>query len=168
MFSCETLICKTETEGIQLTMCDLVKKVDGGKKTILSDVNCTIESNEFVAIVGGSGAGKSTLLKTLGGYDKFYEGDVFYNGISLKRHYNVLKNIIGYVPQEDIVFENLTLKKMLYYTAKMKMPDNTSMQEIEDRIQEVLRLIELTEHQNTMIKNLSGNGNPYYTKSGFM
>ena len=45
---------------------------------------------------------------------------------------------------------------MLYYTAKMKMPDNTSMQEIEDRIQEVLRLIELTEHQNTMIKNLSG------------
>lgn len=137
-------------------MCDLVKKVDGGKKTILSDVNCTIESNEFVAIVGGSGAGKSTLLKTLGGYDKFYEGDVFYNGISLKRHYNVLKNIIGYVPQEDIVFENLTLKKMLYYTAKMKMPDNTSMQEIEDRIQEVLRLIELTEHQNTMIKNLSG------------
>lgn len=38
----------------------------------------------------------------------------------------------------------------------MKMPDNTSMQEIEDRIQEVLRLIELTEHQNTMIKNLSG------------
>ena len=84
----------------------------------------------------------STLLKTLGGYDKFYEGDVFYNGISLKRHYNVLKNIIGYVPQEDIVFENLTLKKMLYYTAKMKMPDNTSMQEIEDRIQEVLRLIE--------------------------
>ena len=38
--------------------------------------------------------------------------------------------------QEDIVFENLTLKKMLYYTAKMKMPDNTSMQEIEDRIQE--------------------------------
>ena len=156
VFSCETLICKTETEGIQLTMCDLVKKVDGGKKTILSDVNCTIESNEFVAIVGGSGAGKSTLLKTLGGYDKFYEGDVFYNGISLKRHYNVLKNIIGYVPQEDIVFENLTLKKMLYYTAKMKMPDNTSIQEIEDRIQEVLRLIELTEHQNTMIKNLSG------------
>lgn len=60
------------------------------------------------------------------------------------------------MPQEDIVFENLTLKKMLYYTAKMKMPDNTSMQEIDDRIQEVLRLIELTEHQNTMIKNLSG------------
>lgn len=36
------------------------------------------------------------------------------------------------------------------------MPDNTSYAEIEDRIQEVLRLIELTEHQNTMIKNLSG------------
>lgn len=156
IYSCETLLCKTETDGIQLTMDGLVKKVDHGKKTILSNVNCTIESNDFVAIVGGSGAGKSTLLKTLGGYDKFYEGDVYYNGISLKRHYNVLKNIIGYVPQEDIVFENLTLKKMLYYTAKLKMPDKVSKREIEDRIQKVLRLVELTDHQNTMIRNLSG------------
>lgn len=156
IFSCHTLFCKTATDGIQLTMCDLVKKVNGGKKMILSHVNCTIDKNEFVAIVGGSGAGKSTLLKTLGGYDKFYEGDVYYNGISLKQHYNSLKNIIGYVPQEDIVYENLTLKKMLYYTAKMKMQDDTSRQEIEERIHEVLKLVELTPHQDTMIRNLSG------------
>lgn len=156
IFSCDTLFCKAEADGIQLTMCDLVKKVNHGKKMILSHVNCNIESNDFVAIVGGSGAGKSTLLKTLGGYDKEYEGDVYYNGISMKRNYNTLKNIIGYVPQEDIVFENLTLRKMLYYTAKMKMPDSTSKQEIENRIQEVLRLVELTEHQKTMIRDLSG------------
>ncbi len=156
IFSCGTIFCKTETDGIQLSMLDLVKRVDHGKKMILSHVNCTVESNEFVAIVGGSGAGKSTLLKTLGGYDSFFEGDVYYNGISLKSNYNVLKNIIGYVPQEDIVFENLTLKKMIYYTAKMKMPDDTSPQEMEDRIQNVLHLIELTEHQNTLIRNLSG------------
>lgn len=156
IYSCDTLICQTETDGIQLTMRDLVKKVNHGKKQILSHVSCSIEKNEFVAIVGGSGAGKSTLLKTLGGYDKDYGGDVYYNGISLKRNYNVLKNIIGYVPQEDIVFENLSLKKMLYYTAKMKMPDGTSRKEISDRIGEVLHLVELTEHQNTMIRDLSG------------
>lgn len=156
IYSCDTLICQTETDGIQLTMRDLVKKVNHGKKQILSHVSCSIEKNEFVAIVGGSGAGKSTLLKTLGGYDKDYEGDVYYNGISLKRNYNVLKNIIGYVPQEDIVFENLSLKKMLYYTAKMKMPDGMSRKEISDRIGEVLHLVELTEHQNTMIRDLSG------------
>ncbi len=156
IYSCDTLICQTETDGIQLTMQNLVKKVDHGKKQILSHVNCSIEKNEFVAIVGGSGAGKSTLLKTLGGYDRDYEGNVYYNGISLKKNYNVLKNIIGYVPQEDIVFENLTLKKMLYYTAKMKMSDGTSQEEIFTRIEEVLHLVELTEHQNTMIRNLSG------------
>ena len=156
IYSCDTLICQTETDGIQLTMQDLVKKVDHGKKQILSHVTCSIEKNEFVAIVGGSGAGKSTLLKTLGGYDRDYEGNVYYNGISLKKNYNVLKNIIGYVPQEDIVFENLTLKKMLYYTAKMKMSDGTSREEIFTRIEEVLHLVELTEHQNTMIRNLSG------------
>ena len=57
----------------------------------LDNVNLKIEQGEFVAIIGLSGAGKSTLLKTLGGYDKFYEGDVFYNGISLKRHYGWIR-----------------------------------------------------------------------------
>ena len=156
IYSCGMLFYRTATTGIQLTMCNLVKRVDRGQKVILSNVNCNIESNEFVAIVGGSGAGKSTLLKALGGYDQFYEGEVLYNGISLRKYYSILKNIIGYVPQEDIVYENLSLRKMLYYTAKLKMEDGTTEEEIDQRILEVLGLVELVDHQNTMIRNLSG------------
>ena len=156
IYSCNTLFLKMTTSGIELTMSHLTKQVNKGSKTILSDINTSIRSNEFVAIVGGSGAGKSTLLKIIGGYDQFYHGEVFYNGISLRNYYHILKNIIGYVPQEDIVYENLTLYKMLRYTAKMKMPDSTSDQEIHERILEVLNLVELQEHGNTMIKSLSG------------
>ena len=156
IYSCNMLFCQTATTGIQLTVNQLYKKVNRGQKTILQNINCNIESNEFVAIVGGSGAGKSTLLKALGGYDQEYIGNVLFNGIPLRKYYHILKNIIGYVPQEDIVFENLTLRKMLYYTAKMKMEKNTTNKEIDKRIYEVLSLVELSEHQNTMIRNLSG------------
>ena len=45
---------------------------------------------------------------------------------------------------------------MLYYTAKMKMPQDTSDQEIEERIEEVLRMVELSEHKDTYIRRLSG------------
>lgn len=156
IFSCNAVFYKSTVSGIQLSAVHLGKQVDHGKKQILSDVNINIESNEFVAIVGGSGAGKSTLLKALGGYDQDYLGMVMYNGIPLRSNYGMLKNIIGYVPQEDIVYENLTLWKMLYYTAEMKLPKETSAGELHDRIQEVLSLVELSEHQDTMIRNLSG------------
>ncbi len=156
VFSCNMLFLNMASSGIEIGMSHLFKKVDHGKKTILTDVNCRIRSNEFVAIIGGSGAGKSTLLKILGGYDQFFEGDVAYNGVSLNDYYHLLKNIIGYVPQEDIVYENLKLYKMLKYAAKLKMPDSTSKEEIEDRIQEVLSLVEMEGHQDKMIKDLSG------------
>lgn len=156
IYSCNMLFCQTATTGIQLTVSQLYKKVNHGRKIILNNVNCNIESNEFIAIVGGSGAGKSTLLKALGGYDQDYIGNVLFNGIPLRKYYHILKNIIGYVPQEDIVFENLTLRKMLYYTAEMKMEKGTTRKEIDKRILEVLSLVELSEHQNTMIRNLSG------------
>ena len=150
------LICQAHTSGIEVNMSHLFKKVNHGKKVILSNVNAQINGNEFIAIVGGSGAGKSTLLKILGGYDQDYQGVVTYNGIPLRKYYHILKNIIGYVPQEDIVYENLSLYKMLYYTAKMKMPDSTSKAEIHERIGEVLSLMELSEHRRTMIRDLSG------------
>lgn len=67
-----------------------------------------------------------------------------------------MKNIIGFVPQQDIIYENLTLKRMLLYTAKLKMPEDTQRQEMEDRIAEVLKMVDLTEHQNTYIRKLSG------------
>lgn len=49
--------------------------------------------------------------------------------MELKPHFNEWKSIIGYVPQEDIIFENLTLRRMLSYTADLKMPSDTSKAE---------------------------------------
>lgn len=149
---------KVNPEGIALEIHDLNKDVPakGGKKTILDKVSLSIEPNEFVAIIGGSGAGKTTLMTAMSGFDSKVTGRVYCNGTNLRENFQTLKNIIGFVPQQDIIYENITLKKMLYYTAKMKMPEDTSTTEIDARIEEVLGMVELSEHKDTYIRRLSG------------
>lgn len=149
---------KVGQEGINLEIRKLNKEVaaKNGKKTILNKVDCSIGANEFVAIIGGSGAGKTTLMTAMSGFDTDITGDVFCNGINLRENFQTLKNIIGFVPQQDIIYENITLKKMLYYTAKLKMPEDTTKEEIEERIKDVLAMVELTDHQDTYIRRLSG------------
>lgn len=149
---------KVNPEGIALEVHELNKEVPakGGKKTILDKVSLSIGANEFVAIIGGSGAGKTTLMTAMSGFDSKVSGHVYCNGTNLHENFQTLKNIIGFVPQQDIIYENITLKKMLYYTAKMKMPEDTRKDEIEARIEEVLRMVELQDHKDTFIRRLSG------------
>ncbi len=156
IFTDGNLYAKNVSQGIAIEVVNVDKYVDKGKKRILNDVNCLIESNEFVAIVGGSGAGKTTMMNAISGFDRKMTGTVRFNGIDVHANFNDLKNLIGFVPQDDIIFENLTLKKMLSYTARLKMPKDTTKQEREQRIQAVLGMVELTEHQNTFIRKLSG------------
>ena len=155
IFTNGMLFYKNSMQGINIEVSGINKYVKGNKK-ILDNVSCDIESNEFVAIIGGSGAGKSTLMNAISGFDKKVQGSVKFNGTDLHSHFNELKSMIGYVPQEDIIYENLTLRRMLYYTAKLKLSKDVSAKEIDDRINKVLAMVELTAHQNTFIRKLSG------------
>lgn len=148
---------KTTSEGISLTVRHLGKTVGGSRpKELLHDVNLQIESNEFVAIIGGSGAGKTTLMNAISGFDQDITGKVYCNGMNLLDNFKYLKAIIGYVPQEDIIYQNLTLRRMLEYTAKLKMPDDVSVQEREKQIDSVLEMVELKQQADTYIRKLSG------------
>ncbi len=155
IFTRDGIYYKSSMQGVSLKVRNMNKVVGKGKQ-ILHNVDIDIDSNEFVAIIGGSGAGKSTLMNAISGFDKKREGTVLFSGLNLDENFSVLKSLIGYVPQQDIIFENLTLNRMLAYTAKLKMPKDTSKAEIEKRIHDVLEMVELSEHQNTYIRKLSG------------
>lgn len=155
IFSKNGIYYKSSMQGVSLRVRNMNKIVGGGKQ-ILHDACVDIESNEFVAIIGGSGAGKSTLMNAISGFDRKREGTILFSGLNLDENFSVLKSLIGYVPQQDIIYENLTLNRMLYYTAKLKMPKDTSKDEIQKRIGDVLEMVELSEHQNTYIRKLSG------------
>ncbi|MDO4868830.1 MAG: ATP-binding cassette domain-containing protein [Bacillota bacterium] len=158
IFSGNYIYYRKTVGGISISTDGVTKWVGKGKerKCILRDVNIEIKSNEFVAIIGGSGAGKTTLMSTLNGFDKDYEGEVFFNSTPLKENFQQLKGVIGYVPQQDIIYENLTLRSMLMYTAKLRMPEDLDESELEGRITEVLETLDLQQHQDTLIRKLSG------------
>ena len=145
-------------KGVRLDAIDIVKtvKIKGKKKDISQHIDLTVFPGQFVAFVGGSGAGKSTFMNCISGVSKPTSGQVLLNGNDLFSNYSVLKNIIGYVPQQDIVFTDLTLIDMLKYAADLRMSDDSNATEKKKRIDDVLNIVELSDKKDVMIKNLSG------------
>lgn len=140
-----------DTENVVIT------RGKGRKRFVTgNNVSLNIKPGELVAIIGGSGAGKSTILNCMCGYLKPTSGEVFINGTELYKNFNSLKQVIGYVPQSDIVYDNLTLHDMLSYTAKLRLPKDASENERESAIERAISLVELTEKKNSYIKALSG------------
>lgn len=124
------------------------------KKVLLDDISLNIQKNALVAIIGPSGAGKTTLLQAMSGGGQEMEGEVLYLGG--KRGTDTIIPQIGYVPQENIIHENLTLIQMLEYAALLRLPKSMDRQEIGERIREVLKDLELERCSQRMIKTLSG------------
>lgn len=158
LFCDRALYFTFNTGGVSVAAYDIVKEVKSGKgtKCITNHVNLSIEPGEFVAIIGGSGAGKTTILNCLSGMADFTSGDILINGESIRTNRQSIKSIIGYVPQNDIVYDSLTLERMLYYSAQLRMPKDTSKEEIQRKIDETLEMVELTAHRGTLISRLSG------------
>lgn len=144
--------------GISVVASDIViERGRSSKKFITSNhVNLDIKPGELVAIIGGSGAGKSTVLNAMCGYLPPTHGDVFINGVELYKNLDSLKKLIGYVPQSDIVYDNLSLHDMLLYAAKLRLPDDTSPAEIEAAITRAIKTVDLEEKRDSLIKALSG------------
>lgn len=144
--------------GISVDAANVVITRGKGKKTVVTgnNVSLNIKPGELVAIIGGSGAGKSTILNCMSGYLPPSKGEVYINGINLYQNFGTFKKQIGYVPQSDIVYDNLTLYDMLSYTAKLRLPKDVSENEREAAIDRAIGLVELTDKKNSYIKRLSG------------
>lgn len=130
--------------------------VRAGSRTILDEVSLSFPPGSFTALIGPSGAGKSTLLSALNGARPASAGQVLLNGVDVYRSFDSLKATFGYVPQDDIVHRELTVGQSLEYTARLRLPRDTTPQERERRVAEVLSTLELTGRRGTPIQRLSG------------
>ena len=134
----------------------MTKVVGRDKTIIINNVSIAIPARSFVAIVGGSGAGKSTLMDALNGLRPAQQGKVLYNGQDYYQNLASFSTQLGYVPQEDIIHRDLTVERALYYAAKLRLPSDTTEQQIKQRIDEVLNDVEMTFRRKTLVSNLSG------------
>ena len=154
----DKILYQSNEHGVKIEAIDIVKtvKVKSKKKNISEHVDFVANPGEFIAFVGGSGAGKSTFMKCISGVTRATSGRVLLNGVDLYENYSVLKNLIGYVPQENIIFDDLTLFDMLKYAANLRMPEDATKEEKLSRINEVLEIVEMLDKKDVMIKSLSG------------
>ena len=105
----------------------------------IHDFNFSEESGKLVGIMGGSGVGKSTLLNVLNGNLKPQQGEILINGYNLYREkeQEILSGVIGFVPQDDLLMEDLTVYQNLYFNAKLCL-DELDEEQIESTVKQVL------------------------------
>ena len=126
----------------------------------LRSVSLSEESGNLIALMGGSGAGKSTLLHVLNGSEKPSEGQVLINGIDIHKNPEKIEGVIGFVPQDDLLIEDLTVYQNLYFAAKLCFT-NLSESEINALVEKVLEDLGLTETKDLKVgsplqKTISG------------
>jgi ABC-type multidrug transport system ATPase subunit/pSer/pThr/pTyr-binding forkhead associated (FHA) protein len=146
---------KTRIDAVGLTK-DVRNRFGGGKIRLLDGVSLSVQPNEFVGILGASGSGKSTLIDAMNGVRPANPGNVLINNLDLYRHFDSLKQSIGYVPQDDIIHRELSVNRTLYYVARLRLSRDVSKKEINQTISEVLDVTGLAERRNLRIEQLSG------------
>ncbi|HOU98610.1 MAG TPA: ATP-binding cassette domain-containing protein [Bacteroidales bacterium] len=116
----------------------------------LHDFNFSEETGQLIGVMGGSGAGKSTLLSILNGNMIPDEGEVLINGYNVHSEKDKIKGVIGFVPQDDLLIEELTVYQNLYYNAKLCFADFTE-QQIDEAVTKVLQDLDLYEIRNLKV-----------------
>lgn len=94
----------------------------------LKRFSLTEESGRLIGIIGGSGSGKSTLLNVLNGNIKPKRGNIRINGYDIHTYKELLKGVIGFVPQDDLLIKELTVFQNLYYNARLCFDQYTEEQ----------------------------------------
>ena len=120
----------------------------------IQDFNFYEEFGQLVGIMGGSGVGKSTLLNVLNGNLKPMMGEVLINGYNLydEGDKKELKGVIGYVPQDDLLIEELTVCQNLYYNARLCL-NNFTEQKIGEVVNNILDDLDLREIRDLKVGN---------------
>lgn len=129
-------------------------------KTGLHPFSFHCSSGNLVGIMGSSGAGKSTLLSVLNGTARPSSGSVLINGIDLYADENVARGLIGNIPQDDLLMEDLTVFQNLFYNTKLCFGELDDWR-LTGKVNEMLQAIGLYEARDLKVgdplnKTISG------------
>lgn len=118
----------------------------------LHNIDFGENNGKLIGIMGGSGAGKSTLLNVLNGNYTPSEGKVTINGYDIHHQKDLTEGLIGFVSQDDLLIEELTVYQNLFYNAKLCFKDLNDTQ-IKRKVLELLASLGLSESMHLKVGN---------------
>ncbi|WP_444685458.1 ATP-binding cassette domain-containing protein [Alkalicoccus luteus] len=123
------------------------------ERTAVSRVNMYIEKGEIVGLLGPNGAGKSTTISMISSLITPTEGEIYAGGFSVKKDRTNIRRMIGVVPQEIALFQDLTaLENLRFFGRAYKLKGS----ELKERVAHVLDVVGLTERAGEFVKTYSG------------
>ena len=135
--------------GLNFEFDNLSYQPKGCLQPLLAQVTGEITSGSFWGVMGASGAGKSTFVNVLMGKHSHTGGITKINGsagVSSK-----YKKVIGYVPQDDIVLPELTVRENILHSARIRLPSYWSDTDIQKHVELVLTCLKLSHVQNSKV-----------------
>src|SRR5258708_23522963 len=118
----------------------------------LRDVLISEGPGKLIGIMGASGAGKTTLLLTLAGLEKPSKGEIKINGFNTNTEKDKIEGVIGFVSQDDLLIEELTVYQNLYYNAKLCFSHFTEAQ-LQERVMSTLENLGLDQRKDLKVGN---------------
>ena len=135
--------------GLSFEFDDLSYQPKGSRQPILSQVTGEITKGSFWGVMGASGAGKSTFVNVLMGKHSHTGGVTRINGsagVSSK-----YKKVIGYVPQDDVVLPELTVRENILHSARIRLPSDWSDKGTQTHVDLILKSLQLSHVQNSRV-----------------
>lgn len=120
-------------------------------KEVIKDISFTIPSGEICCLLGPSGSGKTTMIRLMIGAIAAENGTIHFDEVQMP-NLNMLKKV-GFMPQNDALYDDLSAEGNLRFFAGLYHLDKLKS---EKRIDEVLALVDLTNHRKKLVKNFSG------------
>ena len=118
----------------------------------IHNFNFSENACKLVGVMGGSGVGKSTLLNILNGNLKPQKGEIYINGFDIYKEKDKIEGVIGFVPQDDLLIEELTVYQNLYYNTKLCF-SKYSENEIHTAVIKALEQLELLPIKDLTVGN---------------
>ncbi|XP_073095223.1 ATP-binding cassette sub-family A member 13 [Manis javanica] len=132
-----------------------VTKVYKGHKAAVQDLTLTFHRHQITALLGTNGAGKTTIISMLTGLYPPTSGAIIINGKNMQTDLSTIRMELGVCPQQDILFDNLTVLEHLLLFASIKAPQWTQS-ELRQHVDKTLQDVELMQHRHKQTCVLSG------------
>jgi ABC-type multidrug transport system ATPase subunit len=120
------------------------------KITAIDNISFSIDEGSLVGILGASGSGKTTLMNILSGIEKPTSGTIKINGLDVTEDSSALEGVLGYVPQDDLLIEDLTVFENLYFAARQCFKEKNK-EEVTSLVDQTLSSLGLVEKRDLKV-----------------